>query len=487
MAKKLMAVPLALAVILGTPAVVFAADQTNTTTTTDQTNTTTAPVYSNPNTGVDTTDNGGGGGGIRADLIKGASDAQIADLPGGHWATYATQIAVANNILTLENGQFMGDRNISADELHHAMESLVNTAENIAGKGAMPDLRAELGVVPTGSQAVSRLEVAQTLTRFLDAANTASLVAVAAPRQQASQYKDLPTVPPAVAAVSDKYKIMNGFADHTFRPNGAVTRYQMAAISKQVLDFMRMAPLAQQPIAPTVVVVPQTEETVPVAPAKPLPRKNFRQNAPIALSWQALNQDNLNGTSSATGFGAFSAIPVSGMFTGYSGPVMLQNVTNFRYNLYQNNMLDSEFRVGYANWKFGQFQLIPYVGADVGIGASIPQSATQYDTYVGASYGGIISWLPTNMLELHANLGQSALLGAGRWDSNFQPTNYPSALGSFLTNYGVGADFYVQPNICLTLGLSNWQTPADLRTATTSFSAGNVNTLGGEVGVGFRF
>ena len=39
-----------------------------------------------------------------------AADVQIADLPAGHWATYATQIAVANNLVTLENGQFMGDR-----------------------------------------------------------------------------------------------------------------------------------------------------------------------------------------------------------------------------------------------------------------------------------------------------------------------------------------------------------------------------------------
>jgi hypothetical protein len=480
MAKKLMAIPLALAVVLGVQVASYANDNT----------TSTDPNYDNKNVGVDRNDVGGGGGGLRADFIKGATETQIADLPAGHWATYASQVAVANNLLTLENGQLMGERELTADELHHAMQSLVNTSENIAGKGALTDLRSELGSIPTGSQAVSRLEVAQVIGRFLDAANKENLVAVGAPTSQASTFKDLPSTPPAVTAVVDKYKIMAGFADHTFKPNAAVTRYQMAAIGKSVLDFMRQAPLAQQPMniaqAPTVIVVPQTEEPM-VVPSAPQARKNFRANAPIALSWQALNQNNLSNLSNSQGYGAFSVIPVSGMFTGYQGPVMLQNVTNFRYNVYQDNMLDSEFRIGYANLKYGQWQLIPYVGANVGIGASIPSSTTQYDTYVGATYGGIVSWLPMSNLELHASAGQSALLGAGRWDQNFSPVSYPSALGSFLTNYGIGADFYVQPNIALTLGLSNWQTPADFRTATTGFNAGTVNTLGGNIGVGFRF
>jgi hypothetical protein len=482
MAKKLMAIPLALAVVLGAQVASYANDNTS--------STGTDPNYDNKNVGVDRNDVGGGGGGIRADFIKGATETQIADLPAGHWATYASQIAVANNLLTLENGQIMGERDLTADELHHAMQSLVNTSENIAGKGALTDLRAELGTIPTGSQAVSRLEVAQVIGRFLDAANKADLVAVGAPSAQASTFKDLPSIPPAVQAVVDKYKIMAGFADHTFRPNSAVTRYQLAAIGKQVLDFMRQAPLAQQPMNiaqnPTVIVVPQGEEAT-VIPAAPMARKNFRANAPIALSWQALNQNNLSNMSNAQGYGAFSVIPVSGMFTGYQGPVMLQNVTNFRYNVYQDNMLDSEFRVGYANLKYGQWQLIPYVGANVGIGASIPSSTTQYDTYVGATYGGIVSWLPMSNLELHASAGQAALLGAGRWDQNFSPVSYPSALGTFLTNYGIGADFYVQPNIALTLGLTNWQTPADLRTTTTGYNAGPSNTLGGNIGVGFRF
>ncbi|MDB5100980.1 MAG: hypothetical protein JWM80_5401 [Cyanobacteria bacterium RYN_339] len=482
MAKKLMAIPLALAVVLGAQVAVYAADTNGT-----------DPNYDNKSVGVDRNDVGGGGGGIRADYIKGATETQIADLPAGHWATYATQIAVANNLLAMENSQFMGDRELTADELHHAMESLVNTSENIAGKGALTDLRAELGTIPTGSQAVSRLELAQVIGRFLDAANKAELVAVGASQSQASSFKDLTSVPPAVVAVVDKYKIMAGFADHTFRPNTAMTRYQMAAIGKQVLDFMRQAPIAQTPMAPviannpTVIVVPPNMEEPIVIPAAPQSRKNYRQNAPIALSWQALNQDNLSNLNNNQGYGAFSVVPVSGQFTGYQGPVMLQNVTNFRYNVYQDNLVDSEFRVGYANLKYGQFQLIPYVGANVGIGASIPSSATQYDTYVGATYGGIVSWLPMSNLELHASAGQAALLGAGRFDSNFSPVAYPSALGSFLTNYGVGADFYVQPNIALTLGLSNWQTPADLRTATSSYQAGLVNTLGGNVGVGFRF
>jgi hypothetical protein len=284
---------------------------------------------------------------------------------------------------------------------------------------------------------------------------------------------------------------MTGFKDRTFKPQGVVTRFQMAAIAKEILDDMRMAPIAQlppapvaaEPAPPTIVVVPPAEVETPIveAPVVPTERLSFRQNAPIHLSWQALNQSNLT-----SGSQPFQIIPVSGMITGYQGPVMLQNVTNFRYNLYQDNLLDSEFRVGLNNLKWGMAQFIPYVGANVGIGASIPASQTQYDTYVGATYGGIVSVMPLDNLELHGQLGQSALLAGGRWNSSFQPTSYPNALGTFLSTYGVGADFYVSPNIALTVGLNSFQMPADLRTA-TDYNAGVINTLGGNVGVGFSF
>jgi len=472
MVKRFTAIPLALTIVLGAPAVTFAMDEDTT-----------------GRTEVKDQSTMGGGGGTRADAaIKPEVGTQVADLPAGHWATHATQVAVANDILPLEGGVFNGQRTLTIDEYRHALDVMASTAEAIEGKGALADLRAAISAKPSHEGTISRLELAQSLSRFLDAAKTHDLLAIGAPKQDATRLKDLgATVPPSVVSVVDQYKVMTGFPDGSFKPSGTVTRYQMAAIANHIVDMMRQSTIAQlpvivQPEAPTVVVVPQTPTTEEALPEAPYSRPNFRQRAPIALSWQALNTDNLNGAANP-----FNVVPIQGMVTGYTGPLMLQYVGNFRYDVFQTNLLDNEFRVGFSGLKFGPLQLIPYVGANVGIGASVPGGTTQYDTYVGATYGGIVSWLPMSNLELWGGVGQQALLASGRWNQNFTPLNYPSALGTFLTNYGVGLDFYVQPNIALLLGFNSWGQPADLRSATSNFSGATLQTMGGNIGVGFRF
>lgn len=469
MAKRLMALPLALAVVLGAQTVCLAqAAETST-------------GQTRAEAAIDTT-----------------TDVRIADLPSGHWATNATQIAVANNILPLENGAFNGQDHLTSAELRHAMDGLVNVAETIAGKGALTELRAAVGVIPESDATVNRLQLAQTLNRFLDAAAAQELVALGAMRSDAPRLKDLGrSVPPAVRNVVDKYTVMTGYPDNTFRPNEVVNRFQMAAVALEILDDMREAPIAQlpaapvaaEPQAPTVVVVPPIEEEEEVIAEVPvdLTRPSFRENAPIHLSWQALNATNLSGNMNTQGYGPFSVIPVTGMFTGYQGPLMLQNVTNFRYDVLQSNLLDTEFRLGYGDLKLGMFQLIPYVGANLGLGTAIPANATEYSTYVGATYGGIVSLLPMDNLEIWGNFGQSALLAGGRFNSSFQAINYPNALGAFLSNYGVGADFYVAPNIALTASVGTWQMPYGLYISNDYQTGGVINTYGGNIGMGFSF
>ncbi|MFN3431263.1 MAG: S-layer homology domain-containing protein, partial [Candidatus Sericytochromatia bacterium] len=187
------------------------------------------------NTTHDETTGGGGGttestsATTRAEAaIQAPTDVMVADLPGGHWATNATQWAVANNILALENGQFMGNEELSSADLNQAMESLVNIAETIQGKGALPDLRAAIGTIPTTDAAVTRIQIAQTLARFLDVAKSHQLLALGAITPSASGFKDLGTqVPAAVTKVVDQYGVMTGYKEYTFKPQEQVTRYQM--------------------------------------------------------------------------------------------------------------------------------------------------------------------------------------------------------------------------------------------------------------------
>ncbi|HEY9723224.1 MAG TPA: S-layer homology domain-containing protein [Oscillatoriaceae cyanobacterium] len=478
MAKKLLAVPLALAVVLGAQTVTFAQQTTD-----DQTtgNPQTAPNdQAQPNAQAPTQ------GMTRAEAaIKTGAGMQIADLPAGSWATNATQVAVANGILPLQDGRFNGDQNVTADDLHHAMDVLTNTAENINGKGALPDLRSVVASLPTGDQPVSRLQVAQALSSFLNTASAKNVVAMAAPRNVASRFTDLGTmVPPSVQAAVDRYKVMTGFPDGSFRPQDNVTRYQMAAIALHVLNDMAQAPVAQLPVQPTppnIIVVPPQQAPVAAVPPAPTGRPNFRQNTPINVSWQALN-----GTDLSPGNG-YNVVPVSAMFTGYWGPVMLQNVTDLRVNVYNSNIGNTEFRLGYANWKWSGLQFIPYVGFNLGGMYSVPGPQTQYDTYAGATYGGILSWMPTSNVDIFGTLGQAALLGAGRYNQNFQTLAVPTALGTFLSNYSLGVDFYVSPNIALTLAAGTWQSPNNFNSTSNLSQFGVTNTYGGSAGIGFGF
>lgn len=472
MAKRYLAIPFALAVVLATQTGAFAA-------TTDESTT-------------------GGGGGkeqttatphTRAEVaIMAPADVVVADLPGGHWGTNAVLWVVANNIIPEENGKFNGDREITYRELHHALDALTNIAETINNKGAMPDLRAAIGNIPDTDQPVNRLEVAQAMSRWLDAAKSHDLLALGALTPSAEKFKDIGTVvPPAVKKVVDEYGVMTGYKDFTFKPQQQVNRYQLAAISKTVLDKMRQAPIAQAPATPemqppTVVVVPAppAPEVAVVTPVAPLARPNFRQDVPVFLSWQALNSNNFSG-----GGAQFQTIPVQGMLTGYQGPAMLQAVMDFRYDVLQSNLLNTQLRLGYSDLKLGMLQFIPYVGATLGLGASNP-GTVQYDTYAGANYGGIVSVMPMDNLELWGSFGQSYLLAGGRWNQSFQPTANINALGAVLSDYGVGLDFHVSPNIALSVGANTWQQPADLRTG-LGYNSGVINTYGGNVGVGFSF
>jgi len=426
----------------------------------------------------------------RAEMaVHPAGDTRVADMPAGHWATNATQVVLANNVLTLQDGAFHGNALLTGAELNAALESLTSIAETIASKGSNARLRAAIGSNEAGDGPVSRLELAQALSSFLDACASEQLVAIAASNNDAPRFKDLgAAVPAAVSTVVDRYKVMTGYPDNTFHPTESVTRYQMAAIAFNILNTMRIAPLAQRPVfiqgpapEPKVIVVHDAPVPVAVVPPAPKVRDSFRQRSPYHLDYQAVNVDNVSGGN------PFAVVPLSAMITGYQGPLMLQNVTNVRVNVLKDNMVDTEFRAGYAGFKWGMFQAIPYVGVNLGLGTSIPSTGTQYDTFVGATYGGILSLTPSDNVELYLQGGQAALLGGGRFNSSFQATNYPNVQGGLPLNYSLGADFYVAQNMCLSVGFGGWQDPAGLRVGSDDNAGGMINTLGGTLGVGSTF
>jgi hypothetical protein len=391
-----------------------------------------------------------------------AGDYRVPDLPAGHWATNATRIAIANNVLRFDlRGNFNGDRLLAPRELEASLEALAATAEHIAAKGRIPLLHGALTRVSISRDDVSRLELAEALASFLGAAEAEELLATSQPTYASERLKDLGEEPsPAVEAVVDRFKVMAGYPDNTFRPEERVTRYQFAAIALEVLNAMRMAPLAQLPLivvmpveaTPPPPVIVRVPAACPPEPPPPPARRNFRERAAWVLAWQAANADNL-----ASGQ-PFGQLPFAATVTGYPGPLMLQDVTHFQLDAARAYALDTDLRVGLSTFKWQQFQALPYLGAHAGYG----QAAGAYG---GMSYGGLLSVLPWEPLELHARVGQSALVAG-------QP------LGTFLNTYGLGADVYLAPKLCLALGLDAWQAPA---------AGGLATTLGGSLGLGASF
>jgi hypothetical protein len=431
--------------------------------------------------------------------LPSGTDLLISNLPDTHWANTATRMAVANNIMMLENGSFNGDRILTETELKIAMTSLSTTLETLGHKGVNKSITAMVNGLSDTSSPVSRMRLAQSLSRFLMMAEKENMVAVGMTRSESYKYTDIGSrIPESVKTVVDRYKVMTGYPDKTFRPSRPVNRYEMAAITSEMLKMLREAPVASVPrdiSDDMAIVTPKIDVPAIVTPPRDSldrtlsnidksltsRRVSFRQNAPVFLSWQAANINNIQNSAQP-----FNVVPVQGMFTLYRGPFMLQNVTNFRYNFLQDNLLDSELRLGLSELKAGAFQFIPYVGANAAAGASIRSNLTQYDTYAGLTYGGIVSVMPVKNLDLFANFGQSALLSAGRFGQDFFLFQNVNPANLALSNYGVGLDYYIAPTMALTLGVNTWQQPQNLRLG-NAFNAGVTNTVGGNLGLGFAF
>ena len=105
---------------------------------------------------------------------------------------------------------------------------------------------------------------------------------------------------------------------------------------------------------------------------------------------------------------------------------------------------------------------------------------------IGNVYGrraGREDKLPPVMLGSHID----SVPTAGRFDGTFAPKGYPSAVGTALTTYGVGGDFYIARNICLSFGVNSWQNPTSLRVGDQTNALGITDTLGANLGVGSSF
>lgn len=398
------------------------------------------------------------------------------DIPPGHWAEAAvTQVAVDRHFMRgYPDGTFKGDQPFTRLQLALAVSELVKELEAISktdwsthGLGGYafqdlpgdPETRAIVlrmandyrlfeGVPGVTSQTleaekqVTRYEMAKVVHRLMRLGEERHLVDPSVQRPQLHLFTDVPPSAWAyneVKEVADRYQVMVGFPDATFRGPEELTRYQFAASAAQTFPMVRE-------------LVQRTQErNQPKQAAQAVPR--FLESAPLALG-------------------------VTARFNGPVGPAL-----NARYAHYfgspffalgdanvgtQNTAGDRLYNAGLSiGWAFplGPIAHVqPYLGGRL--------VSTGSDTAGGVTYGAVAYARPLDNWGFFLNAGGTSLLGT---------TNGMTAQGTFLGAASAGAEYYLTQRLGLTAELGYSYLPANLTAKTGAL--GTEGALLGTVGV----
>ncbi|HEY9722566.1 MAG TPA: S-layer homology domain-containing protein [Oscillatoriaceae cyanobacterium] len=373
-----------------------------------------------------------------------ASD-QFKDVPADHWAASAvTDVAVKHHFMQgYPDGTFRGDTAftrlqlaLAVNELIKGLEGLTNTSWANPGQGgfdftdlpADPTQRAivlklanRYGIfdgVPgvtsrtfEGQKQVSRYEMAHVIDRLLRLGETKGVVDPAVLTPHAYAFGDVPDTAwdyQSVHEVADRYQVMVGFPDGTFRGPELLTRYQFAASASQTF------PLVTQ-------LVQKTQEKHEQQQAAALESYRYLESAPLQLGVTA----RLGG-------------PIGPAFTGrfahYWGPVfLLADTTLGAQNMAGDRLYDGDVNLGWALPLGGTFHLQPYIGA---------RAVSNVSSTLGAfDYGAIGYWRPSDSWGIYGQLNGSSGLGA----------TAGNAQGVFLPGAALGLEYYFTPKLGLTL------------------------------------
>lgn len=204
-------------------------------------------------------------------LAAGINPDDILDLPKDHWSYPAVKVLVADlKIMPLKTAnQFKGSDLLTRYELAEIFYRAVKKLEAVSGK----DLRKAGGPPPTvfvdvapahkqavdaivneyqimlpmpakkfwGEDPLNRYEIAFELYNYFNLLESLGNGNAPTRRNRISQIKDLPADHWAVKAVTeivDKYQVMDGYPDGSFRGGKRLTRYEGAAILRAFILYV---------------------------------------------------------------------------------------------------------------------------------------------------------------------------------------------------------------------------------------------------------
>ena len=400
------------------------------------------------------------------------------DVPAGHWAEQAvTDVAVDRAFMTgYADGTFRGELPFTRLQLALAMGELIKELETLTktswadeglGGYAFQDVPADArqivlklaneyrlfegvpGVTSNtlgANKQVTRYETAKVVDRLMRLGEAKGVVDPSVQPPQIYVFSDLSPSAWAyneVKQVSDRYQVMIGFPDGTFRGREELTRYQFAASASQTFPLVRELVEKTQ----------ERQEEEAAATVMPMPA--FQQSHPLFLG-------------------------VTGRFDGPVGPGATARYAHYMGNFFlladaelglqtaaAERLYNGALSLGYALPLGTAFHLQPYLG-----GRAVSNGTT---TLGGVTYGLVGYLRPTAQWGFFANANGTSPLGATAGNPQ----------GGFLGGATVGAEYFITENFGLTLQGGYQLLPNTLSTPAAAFGTEPATT--GTLGVNLRF
>ncbi|MDB5097258.1 MAG: hypothetical protein JWM80_1679 [Cyanobacteria bacterium RYN_339] len=259
--------------------------------------------------------------------------AAFPDIPAGHWAEKAvTEVAVQRHFMHgYPDKSFRGDKPFTRAQMALAFDPFIDELEILskvtweplgAARPAFTDLPADAGVrkavdrvanhyhlydgIMTGSrfggdQPVSRYEMASLIERLLLLGEAKHVVDAGVLSPHHFPFTDVPGTPyprDLVQDVADKYQVMVGFPNQTFRGLEKLTRYQFAAAAAQTFPLVKQLVIKTQeklnPPSPKPTAKPTPRPT-------PAPAARFLEGTPVQVGPQS-RVNNVVGIGAQTRF-----------------------------------------------------------------------------------------------------------------------------------------------------------------------------------------
>jgi len=242
-----------------------------------------------------------------------SSVGDLNDLSSDHWSYEAVKYLVEElDVMTpLTSTQFKGDVMMTRYDLAQVFYNIVRKLEVTNGKSManlsdappeeLKDVDDEHKMVVNsvvndygimqpmpghrflGDEAITRYELAHELNNYFLLVERHSGPPALAQRDRSSQFTDLAKehwATQAVRAIIDKYQIMEGYPDETFRGGKRLNRYEAAATLRDFIGYVNayLMPIVPRPTPmPTAIPTPSpTPEPTPVPSPTPRPKEPLK-------------------------------------------------------------------------------------------------------------------------------------------------------------------------------------------------------------------